>query len=278
MLNFNGQLYPNNHIIFKAGNRAFNYGDQLFETIRYSKGKILFWEDHYFRMMGGACILRMDIPNHLNIDFFESEILNTISASMLTFDSARVRLSIFRKDGGRYLPENRSLDYLIEVERLEDIDWNFPIEGSHVDVFHDHKKPSGVLSNVKGVRSIVSVLSAIYAKENQLNEAIILNNESFVCETTSSNIFVLVKNIIYTPPLSSGCVNGIIRKILLENAKDWGVNIEEKDMKTFQLVKAQEVFLTNSIKGIQWVSSYKNKTFSNNTSFTLFKKLKELTN
>jgi branched-chain amino acid aminotransferase len=197
---------------------------------------------------------------------------------MLTFDSVRVRLSIFRKDGGRYLPENRSLDYLIEVERLEDIDWNFPIEGSHVDVFHDHKKPSGVLSNVKGVRSIVSVLSAIYAKENQLDEAIILNNESFVCETTSSNIFVLVKNIIYTPPLSSGCVNGIIRKILLENAKYWGFKIEEKDMKTFQLVKAQEVFLTNSIKGIQWVSSYKNKTFSNNTSFTLFKKLIELTN
>ena len=278
MLNFNGKLYPNNDLIFKAGNRAFNYGDQLFETIRYSKGKILFWEDHYFRMMGGACILRMDIPNHLNIDFFESEILNTISASMLTFDSARVRLSIFRKDGGRYLPENRSLDYLIEVEKLEDINWNFPIEGSHVDVFHDHKKPSGVLSNVKGVRSIVSVLSAIYAKENQLNEAIILNNESFVCETTSSNIFVLVKNIIYTPPLSSGCVDGIIRKILLENAKYWGFKIEEKDMKTFQLVKAQEVFLTNSIKGIQWVSSYKNKTFSNNTSFTLFKKLIELTN
>ena len=278
MLNFNGKLYPNNDLIFKAGNRAFNYGDQLFETIRYSKGKILFWEDHYFRMMGGACILRMDIPNHLNIDFFESEILNTISASMLTFDSVRVRLSIFRKDGGRYLPENRSLDYLIEVEKLEDINWNFPIEGSHVDVFHDHKKPSGVLSNVKGVRSIVSVLSAIYAKENQLNEAIILNNESFVCETTSSNIFVLVKNIIYTPPLSSGCVDGIIRKILLENAKYWGFKIEEKDMKTFQLVKAQEVFLTNSIKGIQWVSSYKNKTFSNNTSFTLFKKLIELTN
>jgi branched-chain amino acid aminotransferase len=278
MLNFNGQLYPNNDLIFKAGNRAFNYGDQLFETIRYSRGKILFWEDHYFRMMGGACILRMDIPNHLNIDFFESEILNTISASMLTFDSARVRLSIFRKDGGRYLPENRSLDYLIEVEKLEDINWNFPIEGSHVDVFHDHKKPPGVLSNVKGVRSIVSVLSAIYAKENQLNEAIILNNESFVCETTSSNIFVMVKNIIYTPPLSSGCVDGIIRKILLENAKYWGFKIQEKDMKTFQLVKAQEVFLTNSIKGIQWVSSYKNKTFSNNTSFILFKKLIELTN
>tara|TARA_B100000780_G_scaffold221521_1_gene160592 strand:+ start:529 stop:1362 length:834 start_codon:yes stop_codon:yes gene_type:complete len=276
MLNFNGQLSPNDELIFKAGNRAFNYGDQLFETIRYSKGKLLFWEDHYFRMMGGACILRMNIPIHLNIDFFESEIFKTIHASMLTFDSARVRLSIFRKDGGRYLPQDHSLNYLIEIEKLDDKKWRFPIEGSKIDVFHDHKKPSGALSNVKGVRSIVSVLSAIYAKENYLNEAIILNSDSFLCETTSSNIFAVLNDVIYTPPTSSGCVEGIIRKTLIDNAKDWGFIIEEKQMKTFQLVKAQEVFLTNSIIGIQWVSIYKNKTYSNKTSSKLFEKLIEL--
>jgi branched-chain amino acid aminotransferase len=278
MLNFNGQLSPNDEFIFKAGNRAFNYGDQLFETIRYSNGKLLFWENHYFRMMGGACILRMDIPIHLNIDFFESEILKTIYASMLTLDSARVRLSIFRKDGGRYLPHDRSLNYLIEIEKLDDKNWIFPVEGSKIDVFHDHKKPSGALSNVKGVRSIVSVLSAIYAKENYLDEAIILNSDSFLCETTSSNIFALINDVIYTPPASSGCVEGIIRKTLIDNAKDWGFTIEEKQMKTFQLVKAQEVFLTNSMIGIQWVSIYKNKTYSNETSSELFKKLIKLNN
>ncbi len=276
MLNFNGQLSPNDELIFKAGNRAFNYGDQLFETIRYSRGKLLFWEDHYFRMMGGACILRMDIPIHLNIDFFESEILKTIYASVLTIHSARVRLSIFRKDGGRYLPLDRSLNYLIEVEKLDYKNWKFPIQGSKIDVFHDHKKPSGALSNVKGVRSIVSVLSAIYAQENNLNEAIILNSDSFLCETTSSNIFAVLENVIYTPPLSSGCVEGIIRKILIDNAEDWGFTMEEKEMKTFQLVKAQEVFLTNSIIGIQWVSIYKNKTYSKEISSQLFKKLIEL--
>ena len=276
MLNFNGQLSPNDELIFKAGNRAFNYGDQLFETIRYSRGKLLFWEDHYFRMMGGACILRMDIPIHLNIDFFESEILKTIYASVLTIHSARVRLSIFRKDGGRYLPLDRSLNYLIEVEKLDYKNWKFPIQGSKIDVFHDHKKPSGALSNVKGVRSIVSVLSAIYAQENYLNEAIILNSDSFLCETTSSNIFAVFDNVIYTPPLSSGCVEGIIRKTLIDNAEDWGFTMEEKEMKTFQLVKAQEIFLTNSIIGIQWVSIYKNKTYSNKISSQLFKKLIEL--
>ncbi len=278
MLNFNGKICHNNDLLFKAGNRAFNYGDQLFETIRYSNGKLLFWDDHYFRMMGGACILRMEIPINLNMDFLESEILKTVYASMLTFDSARVRLSIFRKDGGKYFPEDLSLDYLIEVEKLNHKNWEIPLKGLNIDVFHDHKKPSGALSNTKGIRSIVSVLSSIYANENKLNEAIILNSESYVCETTSSNIFVLVNNIILTPPLSSGCVDGIIRKILLDHFNDWGFKFEEKELKTFQLVKAQEVFLTNSIKGIQWVSKYKNKTYSNSTSSILFRKLIEIAN
>ena len=109
-----------------------------------------------------------------------------------------------------------------------------------------------------------------------MNEAIILNSDSFLCETTSSNIFAVLENVIYTPSLSSGCVEGIIRKILIDNAEDWGFTIEEKEMKTFQLVKAQEVFLTNSIIGIQWVSIYKNKTYSNEISSQLFKKLIEL--
>ena len=83
MVNLNGTLISKDQNLFKAGNRAFTYGDQLFETILYSEGDLKFWEDHYFRMMGGACLLRMEIPIHLNIDFIETEILNTIKASNL---------------------------------------------------------------------------------------------------------------------------------------------------------------------------------------------------
>jgi len=278
MVNLNGTLFPADQTLFKAGNRAFLYGDRLFETIRYQNGKLLFWEDHYFRMMGGACILRMEIPIHFNIEFFEDEIIKTIEACKLASNSARVHLSIYRADGGLYRPTDRSFDYLIEVEKLQSSDLCLNDKGLEIDVFHDHLKPKQALSNFKGANSMISVLSSIYAHENGLDEAIILNSESHICETTASNIFVVIGKSIYTPALSTGCVDGIVRKQIIENASSWGYTLEEKNMKTFELIMADEIFLTNSIRGIQWVSAYKNKTYRNEVTSGIFDKLQRLVN
>lgn len=276
MINLNGSLLSNAQNLFKSGNRAFLYGDQLFETLRFQDGKLLFWEDHYFRMMGGACMLRMEIPQHLNIEFLENEIIKTLKASNLFECNSRVRLSLYRSDGGFYLPTNRSLEYLIEVDKLIEIPLSLNNCGLVIDVFHDHYKPNQTISNLKGGNSLVSVLSSIFADENDLNEAIILNLDSNICETTASNIFIVTDKHIITPPLSSGCVNGIVRKQIVENASSWGYSLEEKNMKVFELIKADEVFLTNSIKWIQWVSRYKKKSFKNDISADLFQKLQLL--
>ena len=195
-------------------------------------------------------MLRMEIPQHLNIEFLENEIIKTLKASNLFEYTSRVRLSLFRSDGGFYLPTNRSLQYFIEVFHLNDKSLSLNSSGLIVDVFHDHYKPIQTISNLKGGNSLVSVLSSIFADENNLDEAIILNLESNICETTASNIFIVTDKHIITPPLSSGCVNGIIRTKVVENASLWGYSIEEKNMKTFELIKADEVFLTNSIKWI----------------------------
>jgi branched-chain amino acid aminotransferase len=273
MINLNGTLLSKSEPIFTAGNRAFLYGDQLFETILFDKGILHFWEDHYFRMMGGVCLLRMEIPIHLNMDFMQEEVIKTIASANLSATTVRVRLSLFRTKGGLYKPKDRTLEYLIEVE---EVDINDNSNGLVIDVFYDHLKPSLPLSNTKGVNSIVSVLSAIYASENGLDEAIILNTESFMCETTASNIFVVKEGVIYTPSLASGCVDGIIRKQIFENAINWGLTIEEKEMKTFELIKADEVFLCNSIKGIQTVKTYKNKSYTNELTLSLQDKFSAL--
>jgi len=276
MVNLNGSLLPDAQNIFKSGNRAFLYGDQLFETIRFHDGKLLFWEEHYFRMMGGACMLRMEIPQHLNIEFLENEIIKTLKASNLFECNSRVRLSLYRSDGRFYLPTSRLLEYLIEVDKLIEEPLSLNNSGLVIDVFHDHYKPNQTISNIKGGNSLVSVLSSIFADENDLNEAIILNLESNICETTASNIFIVTDKHLMTPPLSSGCVNGIVRKQIIENASLWGYSIEEKNMKTFDLIRADEVFLTNSIKWIQWVSHYKKKIFNNEISADLLQKFKLL--
>jgi len=276
MINLNGSLLPNAQNLFKSGNRAFLYGDQLFETLRFQDGKLLFWEEHYYRMMGGVCMLRMEIPQHLNIEFLENEIIKTLKASNLFECNSRVRLCFYRSDGGFYLPTNRSLEYLIEVDKLIEKPLSLNNSGLVIDVFHDHYKPNQTISNLKGGNSLVSVLSSIFADENDLDEAIILNLESNICETTASNIFIVTDKHIITPPLSSGCVNGIVRKKIIENASLWGCSIEEKSMKSFELINADEIFLTNSIKWIQWVGRYKNKSFKNDISAYLFQKLQQL--
>lgn len=272
MINYNGTLLPSDQELFKPGNRGYLYADRLFESIRYERGRLLFWEDHYFRLMGGACILRMDIPIHLNMDFLKEEIQKTIEAFGLSSKSARIRLSIHRIDGGFYLPKDKSFQYLIEVFESTSDMYELNDKGLCIDVFHDHLKPKQALSNFKGCNSMISVLSSIFAEENGLDEAIILNSESFICETTASNIFVISDDKIFTPTLSSGCVDGVLRKQMVENAKSWGYDLQEKEMKTFELVTADEVFLTNSIKGLQWVRSYKNKEYSNKVVKELFGK------
>lgn len=270
MVNINGYLTPKNQALFKAGNRAFLYGDHLFETILFQNGKLLFWEEHYFRIMGGACMLRMEIPQFLNIDYLENEIIKTINSFKYNILNARVRLSLFRRDGGYYLPTNQSIEYLIEINEINNSYLLFNEVGLHIDVFHDHFKPKQRISNIKGQNSIVSVLSSIYANENNFDESIILNSESFICETSASNIFVVNEKNLITPPLNSGCVNGIIRKQIIENACLWGFTIEEKNIKTFELIKADEVFLTNSVKWIKWVERYKKKRYKNEVSLRLF--------
>ena len=273
MINLNGSLIAKSEAIFKAGNRAFLYGDQLFETVLYKNGTLKFWEDHYFRMMGGACLLRMEIPIHLNMDFMEQEVLKTLEANNASTNTSRIRISLFRTQGGLYTPKDRSLEYLIEVD--DDV-VGTQEDGLVIDVFHNHLKPSQPLSNTKGLNSIVSVLSGVFAQENNLDEAIVLNSESFICETTASNIFVVKEGVLYTPPLESGCVDGIVRKQLFENATQWDLKIIEKEMKPFELIKADEVFLTNSIKGVQWVKSYKKKTYQNVLSKSIQSQLADL--
>lgn len=277
MVNLNGTFNENNEALFKAGNRAFLYGDQLFETILYKDGTLVFWDDHYFRMMGGACILRMDIPIHLNIEFFQDEILKTIEENDLTNDTCRVRFSIFRKEGGNYLPTDKSLDYLIEVVKINESDTLFNRDGLLIDIFYDHLKPKQSLSNFKGINSIISVLASVFKEENNLDDAIILNSSSELCEMTSSNLFVVKDNLLITPPLSSGCVDGIVRKKVVENCWDWGYELEEKEMKSFDLIKADEIFISNSIKGIQWVGAYKNKKYQKDVAFDVYTQLQKLT-
>ncbi len=274
MLNYNGQLLAASEIHLSTKNRAFNYGDAVFETIKSLGDRLVFFEDHYFRLMASMRMLRMEIPMSFTLEFLESEILKTLTSQELGA-SCRIRCTVFRKDGGLYAPVTNEVSYLIEAIPYQHI----AKESFRVDVYKDFYNYSGLLSTLKTNNRMLNTLASIYQQENELDSCILLNERKGVAETIQGNIFVIKGTHIKTPALSEGCMNGIARKKILEILeKNEHYTVEETVLSPFEIQKADEVFITNSITGVQVVTQYKKKIFASDigkkiqTSFTLLER------
>ena len=272
MINFNGELQHPDTINLTSENRAFKYGDAIFETVKVIPHKVIFWEDHYFRLMSSMRMLRMKIPMEFTLEFLENEILKTVAVQENAI-SYRVRLNIFRKDGGFYTPKTNKIDFSIQVyENLYQIKDSYSL-----DVFKDFYNYSGLLSTIKTNNRMLNTLASIFAEENDLDNCILLNEKKGVVEVTNGNIFIVKGTVIKTPALDQGCIKGIIRskviEILLKN-KDF--TIEETSISPFEIQKADEVFITNAIIGVQPVSSYKKKQFISKVGTRIANNLKLL--
>lgn len=274
MININGELHAPQAATLSFKNRGFTYGDAVFETIRVINGKIIFWEDHYFRLMASIRILRMEIPQHFSPEFLEEEILKLIRDNQLESAAARVRFTVFRKEGGLFTPDTNSIGYVISAEALAQPFYLFNEEPYEVELFKDHYINSGLLSNLKSNNRVINVLGSIYAKENDYKNCLLLNEHKNVVEALNGNLFLVKGNEIKTPPLSEGCIKGIIRGKLIEiirGLKDY--TLVEAPVSAFELQKADEMFLTNVIFGIQPVSRYRKKEFASTVARDLSVKL-----
>jgi len=272
MININGELLFEQNIKLSTENRGFKYGDAIFETIKVSNNRIIFWEDHYFRLMASMRMLRMKIPMEFTLEFLQKEILKTVAAQD-NAASYRVRLNIYRKDGGLYTPKTNEIDYLIDVKK------NIYItkEVYKVDIFKDFYSYSGLLSTIKTNNRMVNTLASIYAKENDLDNCVLINEKKGAVEVANGNIFILKGNTIKTPALTEGCIKGIIRKKVIEIiTKNPEYNLEETNISPFEIQKADEVFITNAIMGVQPVTNYKKKQFKADFSSKIAKSLNVL--
>lgn len=275
MVNFNGELLFEERVSLSINNRGFLYGDSVFETMKVSKNKVVFAEDHYFRLMASMRMLRMKIPMEFTLEFMEEEILKTVKVQDQS-ENYRVRLSVFRNEGGYYTPEQNTISYLIKAETLDILDK----EEYKIDVFKDFYVYSGLLSTVKTNNKILNTSASIFAKENELDNCVLVNENKNVVEVANGNLFVVKGNTIKTPPLTDGCLKGIIRKKLIEILeKNSDYTLVEESFSPFEIQKADEVFITNSIVGIQPVTQYKKKIFTPKVSLALRNtlKVKEIT-
>ena len=272
MVNFNGQLLENSAATLSMTNRGYSYGDSLFETIRVIDGKVIFWEDHYFRLMSSMRILRMDIPMTFSPEFLEAEILKSVDAN--TFTNARVKLQVHRKEGGLYTPAHRDVEYIIQCSPLESVFYTINEGNYTVELFKDHYVNSGMLSTLKSNNRIINVLGSIYAEENDYANCLLVNDQKNVIEALNGNLFLVKGTHIKTAPITDGCLNGVTRKQLLNIIEKLdGYTIEEASISPFELQKVDEMFVTNVIKGIQPISQYRKKTYTNKVAKDLLGKL-----
>ena len=256
-------------------NRAFLFGDAVFETVKIVNSKILFLEDHYFRLMASMRVVRMEIPMNFTMEYMEEQILSLVAKNGLS-NSARARVTVYRKDGGFYLPQSNEVSFLIQAMPLEKTLYVVEKESYEVDLYKDFYVSKQLLSSIKTTNRILNTTASIYADENGLDNCLLLNDAKNVIEAIQGNLFMVKGSKLITPPVSEGCLNGVMRKQILELAKKVsGLEVIEDVISPFELQKADELFITNVIKGVQPITKYRKKEFAVNYSKILLEKLNE---
>lgn len=260
----NGELIKKGRAYLSPDNHSYRYGDGLFETMKMIKGDLVFEKYHFERLLSGCKLLKFSVPAHFTVQKI-SDAIKTLCKKNDCEESARVRLSVSRGNGGLYDCDNNFF-YLIECWPLEKNRDNLNKNGLIIDVFPDARKSIDIFSNLKSANCQPYVMAAIWAKENKLNEALILNQHNRICEATIANVFWIKNNMFYTPHLNEGCVAGVMRKKIL----DLKLNVNETILTENDLLNADEVFLTNVITGIRWVKQCGNKDYHNNITSKVF--------
>lgn len=273
-VNNNGEVLSNESYVLRAGNRAHLYGDGIFESIRIINGKPINLTNHINRMMEGAKKLRMRVPSFYDQAFFEEKINELIEKSGIAH-GGKCRISLDRSTGGTYLPESNEVEYLIEVLPLDNYGFVLNKKGKEIDIFTDYKKQNDSLANYKTKNGLIYVLAAIAAKEKGLDDYLITNTTNGIIEATSSNLFVVSNGVLYTPGLEEGCLAGTMRMQVINLALKNGIKVYECNILPQNLLVADEIFLTNAISGLSWVSGYRTKRYFNNVARKLVDLLNE---
>jgi branched-chain amino acid aminotransferase len=270
-INYNGKLFDENEPIVAAQNRGLRYGDGIFETIKLKHGKLILCDEHFARLWKGMQMLQFDIPKLLSLEKLEAEILQLSAKNKLI--AARIRLTIIRSNGGIYDAKNDTPNYIIEAMPLPEDNGPLNSNGMQLCFYNDAKKVIDAFSHLKTNNYLPYFMGAKFAKQQQCNDALILNSEGNICDSTIANIFYVKDNEIFTPALTQGCVAGVMRKFLIDKIRTLGFTVYETVVTKEDILNADEVFLSNSIYNIRWGAGIENKSYSNNITWKIVEEL-----
>ncbi len=236
-------------------------------------GDIRFLQHHVARLQEGMRMLQLEDAASFDEHFIRSRVAALVSRNGLENQHVRVRLQVYREGGGLYSPQQNKAGYVMSVSKLDPDDVRHRKIGLIVDVYTDFRKPYSELSKLKSANALIYVMAGLYRTKKGLDDVLLLNQEGFLCESLSSNVFVWYGKKLYTPAISEGCIDGVMRKVAIEMALDSGLEVIEAQISPEILNEADEIFHTNAIHGVQWVMGYKQKRYFNRISRMLQEKL-----
>jgi len=268
---YNGSFYKSDQPLVTADNRGLRYGDGLFETIKVKDKKIYFSDWHCERLFHGMQLLGFEPPAYFTPAYLLSQVNELCKKN--GHINARVRVNIVRGNGGLYDPENHFPNCIIQSWPLPESQYQLNEAGWVTGVYQEAKKSIDSFSNLKSNNYLPYLMAAQYAKKQQWNDALLLNSEGNICDASIANIFIVRNGLVLTPPLTDGCIAGIMRRYLAENMVLQGFEFREKTISVEDLLTAEEVFLTNTIRGIRWVQGCKNATYVSKLSTAIYTRL-----
>jgi len=272
---YNGEFYPSNQPILSINNRSFRYGDGLFESIRVVNGEVYNFEAHFTRLIEGMRMFNIETPEYFTIEYFENQIKSLIQHNGI-HKGGRVKLTIYRKgEVASYYSETNEPGFIIEAESFSSNEFELSTDGIDIDVFDEITKPLNKYASFKTTNAFFYVSAIHAAKEKGLGDHLLINEKMNIIESTNSNFFIVSNGILYTPPLSSGCVGGTMRMKVINLALANNIKVYESPITAGHLLFCDEIILTNAIQGIKWVRSYKTKRFFHKMADQLVKFLNE---
>jgi branched-chain amino acid aminotransferase len=270
--NYNGKFFSEGEPVIAADSRALRYGDGLFETIKVKNGLLEMEDEHFARLWNGMQTLQFDIPRHFTPDKLQSEITALLKKNHQE-GNVRVRLCVFRGEGGLFDAKNHLPNYIIQSWPLPDNSGEFNSNGLVLGIYEAAKKSCDILSNLKHNNYLPYILAALKAKQEKWNDAIILNSYNRICDTTIANIFLIKEGVIYTPSLKEGCIAGTMRKKIIRESANNKHQLIETEITLTDLQHADEVFLSNSIYNMRWVQRIDDISYSNSLTQKIYKEI-----
>ncbi len=229
---------------------SYTSGDSVFETIRYASGKCFLWDLHFDRLSKG--IKTFHIDGKLTKKRLEKDIVQCCNQT--GSPDLKIRITVFPESSF-----NRSLNCLLEVSHIDPPPQ--VVKKITTTLFADEIKPIDITSSSKSGNRNIYTQASQFAAKNGADDSFIMNELGNIIEATISNVFIISQGYLTTPPVTDGCVDGTMRRHLIDQFDSDKIEYQERSITVQMLENADEVFLTNAVRGIISVSQFKSRAY-----------------